>query len=317
MLKGSNAFGEERELGIGRRSDLIRSRPKVDVTRCKTDLRECPPLTLGGVGFMNYHIDIAADEAGPEKRLSKSQWEGANVGAGGLATTSGRAIDSSIVLIESHTFMRDCIHRSLRAVFSAPVFSYSTFSEFEQHSSGAVSLFLLSLSDIDPQGCKSILKALSELAPNAPIVVLADSKHSDWARTAIRNGAKGYIPDTTNFEIAVEAVRFILAGGTYVPIDYLLLPEPPVAPAPQMLQRRNPLTASEIRVVRALQEGKPNKVIAYELNICESTVKVHLRNVMKKLKAKNRTEVAVRTRADFALDIHGLEMGVPSTTLAF
>jgi len=46
-------------------------------------------------------------------------------------------------------------------------------------------------------------------------------------------------------------------------------------------------------VVRALCRGKANKVIAYELNMCESTVKVHVRNIMKKLKAKNRTEVAV------------------------
>ena len=45
-------------------------------------------------------------------------------------------------------------------------------------------------------------------------------------------------------------------------------------------------------VIRALQQGKSNKVIAYELNMCESTVKVHVRNIMKKLHATNRTEVA-------------------------
>jgi hypothetical protein len=45
-------------------------------------------------------------------------------------------------------------------------------------------------------------------------------------------------------------------------------------------------------VVESLRQGKPNKIIAYELNLCESTVKVHVRNIMKKLRAKNRTEVA-------------------------
>lgn len=41
----------------------------------------------------------------------------------------------------------------------------------------------------------------------------------------------------------------------------------------------------------------PNKLIAYELNMCESTVKVHVRTIMKKLKARNRTEVAFLTQS--------------------
>ena len=45
-------------------------------------------------------------------------------------------------------------------------------------------------------------------------------------------------------------------------------------------------------VVEALRRGKSNKQIAYELAMCESTVKVHVRNIMKKLNAKNRTQVA-------------------------
>jgi DNA-binding NarL/FixJ family response regulator len=44
--------------------------------------------------------------------------------------------------------------------------------------------------------------------------------------------------------------------------------------------------------VEALRKGKANKIIAYELQMRESTVKVHVRNIMKKLHATNRTEVA-------------------------
>ena len=54
------------------------------------------------------------------------------------------------------------------------------------------------------------------------------------------------------------------------------------------------VTAREVAVIRALQQGKSNKVIAYELNMCESTVKVHVRNLMKKMKAKNRTDLAIK-----------------------
>jgi DNA-binding NarL/FixJ family response regulator len=68
------------------------------------------------------------------------------------------------------------------------------------------------------------------------------------------------------------------------------------------------VTAREAAVIRALQQGKPNKVIAYELNMCESTVKVHVRNLMKKMKAKNRTDLAMK--AQIALISQGLDGGL-------
>ena len=46
-------------------------------------------------------------------------------------------------------------------------------------------------------------------------------------------------------------------------------------------------------MLQALKQGKANKLIAHELNMREGTVKVHVRNIMRKLHAKNRTEVAI------------------------
>ena len=62
---------------------------------------------------------------------------------------------------------------------------------------------------------------------------------------------------------------------------------------PQRCRKSNGLfTARQAAVVEALRRGKANKIIAYELKMRESTVKVHVRNIMKKLHATNRTEVA-------------------------
>ena len=61
--------------------------------------------------------------------------------------------------------------------------------------------------------------------------------------------------------------------------------------SPQALTE--PLAERETEVLRLLARGKANKQIAYELNMREGTVKVHIRNIMRKLKAKNRTEVAI------------------------
>ena len=124
--------------------------------------------------------------------------------------------------------------------------------------------------------------------------MLAYNNDPELVRTAIWHGVKGYIPVTMGFEITIEAVRFVLAGGTYVPMD-CLLGRDWSGEAAQPAPISDLVTARELAVVRAIQKGKSNKVIAYELDMCESTVKVHVRRIMKKLKAKNRTEVAINT----------------------
>jgi DNA-binding NarL/FixJ family response regulator len=53
------------------------------------------------------------------------------------------------------------------------------------------------------------------------------------------------------------------------------------------------LTAREWEVLKILREGRQNKLIAFELGISENTVKVHLRNIMKKLHVSNRTQVVL------------------------
>ena len=55
------------------------------------------------------------------------------------------------------------------------------------------------------------------------------------------------------------------------------------------------VTPRELAVIRAIRNGKSNKVIAYELGMCESTVKVHVRRIMKKLNAKNRTDAVMKS----------------------
>lgn len=212
-----------------------------------------------------------------------------------------------IALVEGRTFMRECIRRSMEAEIASPLLTFSSLTELESELRDSIAIVLLSLPDSSKEECSKALLFLAEFAPNTPVVILATEDSADMARTAISEGAKGYIPLKTNFEIVVEAVRFILAGGTYVPMEYLFLSKIDEAspPAPAQSTKELPnltdvLTARELGVVRAIQAGKSNKVIAYDLCICEGTVKVHLRNIMKKLKARNRTEVAIRAQTSLS-----------------
>ena len=210
--------------------------------------------------------------------------------------SGGAKLGGFIAVIESRTFIRECIRRSVQSAFPLPVLTYSTAIELEQqHLLTSPQLIILSWAEDNKLASTNALKVLSELAPRIPVIVLAYNNDAELARTAICHGAKGYIPVTMGFEITIEAVRFVLAGGTYVPMDCLLGRDPP-GDALSQPPASGPVTGRELAVVRAIQKGKSNKVIAYELNMCESTVKVHVRNIMKKMKAKNCTDVAIKAQ---------------------
>jgi DNA-binding NarL/FixJ family response regulator len=211
-------------------------------------------------------------------------------------------VDGFIAVIESRTFLRECIRRSARLALPLPIFTYSTVFELEQkHSPASPEIVIVSLTEAGSEAVVNTLTKLSELFPGIPVIVLADKTDLELALTAIRHGARGYIPFTLRFDIAVEAVRLVLAGGTYVPLDCVLATGGSGIAAGKPSPSAEAVTSRELAVVRAIQQGKSNKVIAYHLNMCESTVKVHIRNIMKKLKATNRTEVAIKARTVLGL----------------
>jgi DNA-binding NarL/FixJ family response regulator len=125
------------------------------------------------------------------------------------------------------------------------------------------------------------LRKLTELAP---AIVLSIDDRIEAVRLAFDNGARGYIPTaSTGLDLLVEILHFVNAGGTFVPLSTLARSELPQ-------KERQRLTEREMLILELLKKGKQNKVIAYELGLSESTVKVHIRHILDKLRARNRTE---------------------------
>ena len=123
-------------------------------------------------------------------------------------------------------------------------------------------------------------------------------KDSQCIGEALRQGIRGYIPTTLTSRILIEALRLIQAGGTFIPADALseaLSDRRSTAAETNSAAARLGacrLTPRQSQVLELLRSGKPNKIIAYELAMRESTVKVHVRQIMRKLHATNRTEAA-------------------------
>jgi DNA-binding NarL/FixJ family response regulator len=215
----------------------------------------------------------------------------------GAIDRQGEAVTAGpfVALVEDRRFLRECIIRSMHSAFSVPIQPYSTLSELaRQHQDAEAGLVILSLIDATREAWAHALKELSEDHSHLQVVILASTSSTELARAAIRHGAKGYIPVTTALDVAIEAIRFVSVGGTYAPTEFLLAADPVGPKPPKALQPIGELSNREVSVVKAIRQGKSNKVIAYELNMCEGTVKVHVRNIMKKLKAKNRTEIAMK-----------------------
>ncbi len=170
---------------------------------------------------MGYEPYIAIDGARAETPLLATQLETLAGGADRARTGADAKPGRYIALVESRTFMRDCLHRGMQASLSLPVVTFSTLSELESQFSDSIALVFLCLADARQADCANALKLLSALDSSIPIVVLATVNDMELAKTAINFGAKGYIPCTANFEIAIEAVR-IHSGRRHLHSDRLL-----------------------------------------------------------------------------------------------
>jgi len=203
---------------------------------------------------------------------------------------------AGIVVIDNRALIRECLVRALRTVITSRIISFATVAAWLEVADKVLpSLIILGISG-SPSGPDALHQVASAARDDSrvPIIVICDSEDPDRIIQALENGARGYIPTNLPLSVAVQALRLVTEGGIFIPASSLIaVHHQPAGKSPPPTAELEIFTARQAAVVRALCRGKANKVIAYELNMCESTVKVHVRNIMKKLKAKNRTEVAV------------------------
>jgi DNA-binding NarL/FixJ family response regulator len=234
---------------------------------------------------------------------------GANRAAGEKESRAVRSeVSGRIVIVERNAFLRDCLQRSVDSYWPGEAAAFASLSELAQSRALSPSaLVVLSTYSLSDEEAESELANLVALDPPVRSMVLAKTDDLDEALAVIDAGANGYISMSAGFEVFAQAIRFVGAGGTYVPPQCLLSARQATAVATEQVAE-NGVTVRELKVIQGIRQGKPNKVIAYELNMCESTVKVHVRNIMKKLNARNRTEVAMKA-GDLSLPAPRDEIG--------
>ena len=139
-------------------------------------------------------------------------------------------------------------------------------------------------------GGLALLPQLKQRHEAAAIVVLSGEESVATIRTAIDTGAAGYIPKTSSPAVMIAALRLVLAGGTYLPPHMLAAVGSTPLPPIQGNNLPGAMTARQMETLRLAMRGKPNKMIAREMDISEATVKAHLATAFRVLGVRNRTE---------------------------
>lgn len=214
--------------------------------------------------------------------------------------TSVRKAVTSMGVIDEKSFTRECVTRCLRALDDRlNVVPFATCDDCLQNVEN-LDLILYHLHEDVPKLHNSNQNIISfkELLNILPVIILSDIDSPDSLLEIFESGARGFIPTVnTTLEQAIEIIGFVKAGGVFAPLGNLSLRRTKWRGIPAGPVSSNQFTPSELAILDQLKLGKANKVIAHELGVSESTVKVHIGRMMKKLKVTNRTQIVTRAYA--------------------
>ncbi|NRB02268.1 MAG: response regulator transcription factor [Rhodobacteraceae bacterium] len=132
------------------------------------------------------------------------------------------------------------------------------------------------------------LERAKEASFGRPVAIMSGTANKHVAQDAIDAGAIGFLPKTMAAKSLVNAVKFMVMGETYIPLDFLNAQEDEKdVPLAKILSER------ELQVLGGLCRGLSNKELARELDLQEVTIKLHVKTLCRKIDAKNRTHAAM------------------------
>jgi two-component system nitrate/nitrite response regulator NarL len=142
-----------------------------------------------------------------------------------------------------------------------------------------------------------VLQEIGQEFPEIGIMILTDNLNRSDFDMAIAGGARTFLPKSISPVALQTVLELILLGENIFAIPASLSGGIPANPhTPEVSTATGPrklLSAREAQILSCLEAGQPNKVIARNLDMAEATVKVHLKALLRKINAGNRTQAAV------------------------
>ncbi|HYG85160.1 MAG TPA: response regulator transcription factor [Azospirillum sp.] len=152
-------------------------------------------------------------------------------------------------------------------------------------------LDLVSGGDEEAEG----MRRLRALLPEARMVILTSELCTRRLANALEAGADGYLMKDLSSDALAQSLRLVMMGEKVFPthLAALLISGRVNGNGTDMPVSRKGLSQREVQILRCLLNGDSNKMIANHLNITEATVKVHLKSLLRKINASNRTQAAI------------------------
>ncbi len=148
-----------------------------------------------------------------------------------------------------------------------------------------VDLIVLDLCMPGMEGLKGY-QQVAQTAPSCPVVIVSASEDYIDVHRVREAGAQGYLPKSASRDVLLQGLRAVLSGEDYFPVHLLT----PVI-TPQAIPR---LSQRQLDVLQLLSKGLSNKLIAEALNLSETTIKTHVRGILKALDVRTRTQAVMK-----------------------
>jgi DNA-binding NarL/FixJ family response regulator len=156
----------------------------------------------------------------------------------------------------------------------------------------------LAILDVRMPGMEGLagISKVRERCPDAKIALISAEIDAATVETGLEAGVTGFLPKSFDHEVILAAVKFILAGGTYVPHDIRPITDNPSV-APDTGDSAG-LSSRERDILTLMARGATHKEIGRALGIAEITVKLHTQRIVRKLGVKNRSAAIARAVKD-------------------
>lgn len=205
----------------------------------------------------------------------------------------------SVLLVDDHTLFRSGIKSLLQR--------HSDFTVVGEASDGVEGIKRAKqlrpdvvLLDLNMPGMSGLetLQLLLQDCPDTAVILLTVSEEAEDLTAALQAGARGYLIKNIDADYLVRAIKRAAAGESVLAEAMTTKLVAHLQGGPQQKQAVPPsdldkLTPREKEILACLARGESNKVIARTLDVAESTVKIHVQNILKKLNLSSRVQAAV------------------------
>jgi len=197
-----------------------------------------------------------------------------------------------ILLADDHPLFAEALQNLIERSMPASILTVVTDLPAAHRALGSGQSYDLAILDLHMPGANGFQGIEQTLArfPKTPLVVISGDATPAEVSRALELGAKGFLPKTLPGKVLAAALQVIASGGTYVPASYAQSARR--ATGQRSTPSEQDLTPREAQVLALLAAGRTNKEIARSLDLQEITVKLHVRNIFRKLGVRNRVEAA-------------------------